>query len=91
MSVQEELDQKYPEHRKLSAVSDESQAIGRFLDESPYVLCEWDEDAQEFVQIFKPLNEVLADFFGIDQAKIEAEKRAMIDEMLTPSSVTLDR
>lgn len=29
----------YPEHEKLAAVADESQAIGEFLDSCPYVLC----------------------------------------------------
>lgn len=33
----------YPEHAKQAAVLDESQAIGRFLDEGPYVLAEFRE------------------------------------------------
>lgn len=33
----------YPEHTRLAAVSEESEAIGRFLDESQYVLAEWRE------------------------------------------------
>lgn len=30
---------EYPEHDKLDAIKEQSQAIGEFLDFSPYVLC----------------------------------------------------
>lgn len=32
---------EYPEHEKLKAVSNESQAIGEFIEHSPYTPCEW--------------------------------------------------
>lgn len=32
---------EYPEHEKLQAIKDESQAIGEFIEDGPYTLCEW--------------------------------------------------
>lgn len=36
----------------------------------------WDED---YVPVMKSISQILADYFGIDQKKIEKEKRAMLD------------
>lgn len=71
---------QYPEHEKLSAISAESQAIGQFLDEGTYTLCEVDK-YDRFVPVGKSIQEILADYFGIDLNKIEAEKRQMLDEI----------
>ena len=67
--MEEVSDSKYPEHDKLSAISAESQAIGQFLDEGPYALCEVDK-YDRFMPVGKPIQEVLADYFGIDLNKI---------------------
>lgn len=76
---------EYPEHAKLRVVSDESQAIGEFLEDSPYTLCElryFDEfDEPRFVEVQKSTSRVLADYFGIDMDKLEAEKRQMLERM----------
>ena len=102
---------KYPEHEKLSAIKDESQAIGEFLDwlkggyeGSPgYEICEHhDGDYSEGALIADALSgrevdrefdpsgwrpvgatipQLLARYFGIDQDKIEAEKRQMLAEL----------
>lgn len=84
----------YPEHDKLSAVSDESQTIGAFLDTSGYTLCEWKEDIDQcedcgeehsgFVPVPGSINKILAKHFGIDLDVLEAEKRAMLDAIRTP-------
>jgi hypothetical protein len=118
----------YPEHEKLIEVKEQSQAIGEFLDNSPYQLCWWreagdnsDEHSQyiwtehslkvkperkdypptlghyidgkaEHNPDFESWNEgyypvhgsiqkILADYFGIDQNKIEAEKRQMLEQI----------
>jgi hypothetical protein len=124
--------QSYPEHEKLSAISELSQAIGEFIETSPYTLCtlreagdngeqpyvwqrdeEWRRDRgikrrhplrsdylrgwadtnpafeswrTEFVPVGRPINELLADYFGIDLRKIEQEKRAMLDAMREANS-----
>jgi hypothetical protein len=75
----------YPEHEKLDAVKEQSQAIGEFLDLGPYTLCEWvkfdDCDREQLVPVRKPLQAILADWFKIDLAKLEGERRAMLEAM----------
>lgn len=75
----------YPEHAKQAAVLDESQAIGCFLDEGPYVLAEFREvegyrDPQ-LVPTTKTVQQVLADWLGIDLDEIEREKRRMLESI----------
>lgn len=75
----------YPEHTKLAAVQARSQAIGEFLEEGSYTLAEYreiegDRDPR-LVPVQTSIQEVLADHFEIDLRKIEAEKRAMLDNL----------
>lgn len=71
----------FPEHEKLSAISDESQAIGAFLDTCDYVLCEWGEDG--FYPVRGGVIKILADYFKIDLDAIEREKRMMLNSIRT--------
>lgn len=86
--------EQYPEHEKLRAVADESQAIGEFLETAGYTLCELRtfteplddagntyETRPRLAPIAKGIQQILADYFEIDLAKIEAEKRAMLDAL----------
>lgn len=79
----------YPEHEKLAAVQNKSQAIGEFLDslrERGIQLCEvykregrgYPRDG-EYTPITRSLEALLADFFEIDLKKLGAEKDAMLD------------
>jgi hypothetical protein len=72
----------YPEHTRQAAVLDEAEAIGRFLDESGYILAEYREiegyREEQLMPVSTPVQNILARYFGIDLAKIDAEKRAMI-------------
>jgi hypothetical protein len=72
----------YPEHTRQAAVLDEADAIGRFLDESGYILAEHRQIDGYREEVLMPLTTpvpvILARYFGIDLDKIEAEKRAMI-------------
>ena len=59
----------FPEHAKLMAVAEQSQAIGAFLDDSGYVLYEPVEDKDGDIHhrpTSKSITDVLADYFGID-------------------------
>lgn len=80
----------YPEHEKLAKISDKSQLVGEFLEEwcttKGYTLCEWLDDADfsavgGYFPVRKRTDAILADYFGIDLDKIEAEKRQMLDVM----------
>jgi hypothetical protein len=79
----------YPEHDKLRAVVDQSQAIGEFLEEflpsKGIQLCSRmpvDDDSDELSLHFYPIHEstrrLLAEFFGIDDDALEREKRTML-------------
>lgn len=75
----------YPEHTRQAAVLAEAEAIGRFLDESGYILAEYQKfegwGDERLYPVSTPVPQILAKYFGIDLAKIEAEKRAMIATM----------
>lgn len=88
-------DHPYPEHLKMEAIQDKSQAIGQFLDwllhERPdgvVDLVVFDEDIEQDVNVrwsMSTANKVniiqglLAEYFDIDLVKIEKEKQAMIE------------
>jgi hypothetical protein len=65
---------QYPEHEKLKEIRDQSQKCGEFL--------EWLEE-QGYVEITarKSLTSILAEFFEIDEEKLEREKRRMLDRI----------
>lgn len=72
---------KYPEHEKMKAVAEESQAIGEFLDHMRemhgWVLAKVDDEG-DLVPVYMTPNEVLAVHFDIDLRVVEEEKRDMI-------------
>jgi hypothetical protein len=72
----------YPEHTRQTAVLAEAEAIGRFLDETSYILAEFrmtpGYSEEQLMPVSAPVQVILARYFGIDLAKIETEKRAMI-------------
>jgi hypothetical protein len=80
-----------PEHDKLAAVRERSQAIGEFLDFSGYKLCEYvaeaevcgecDETVPGYVPVRKSIPDILAAYFNIDQDALEVEKRAALEAL----------
>lgn len=73
----------YPEHDKLHAVKDKSQAIGEFvewLQEQGIHLASWHNGTQ-LRPWHESIEDLLARHFEIDLAKLEAEKRAMLDKI----------
>jgi hypothetical protein len=85
------FEEKYPEHMKLDAVKDRSQAVGEFLDSGGYILatetngddCWFDcrEDHPHLRATSKPITQILAEYYGIDLNTIEKEKREMLAEL----------
>lgn len=91
----------YPEHDKLRAVKDQSQACGEFLDwllgPQNYTIGEYHRHTEDcyddgdlictssteflFPVALPPTTKLLAKFFGIDEAKLEEEKRKMLAEL----------
>lgn len=79
---------QYPEHHKLGAISDKSQAIYDFLEwvrgEHGLLLASYATSSSPLEQgrLFPSQHSVrrlLAEFFEIDEEKIEQEKRAMLE------------
>ena len=87
----------YPEHEKLGAIKDKSQAIGEFLDwlrsEKDVVLCcrqestivqvedGWEGDPAGYYPAKLTTERLLTEYFGIDQVRLEQEKRAMLAKL----------
>lgn len=76
---------EYPEHEKLEAVKDMSQAIGEFLDfglpSMGIHLCEVDEETDRWFPVHRSIQSILAEYFGTDQNRLDEEKRAMLEAM----------
>lgn len=73
----------YPEHVKLEAVKQYSQVVGEFLEwmsTKGYFFGQFDESGHGY-PVFKPHQELLAEFFDIDLDKIEEERRRMLDKI----------
>lgn len=75
----------YPEHTKLRAISDQSQACYDFIDwlgsEKGYRLCYVPQRSGTYEPVQHSMRGLLAEFFEIDVDKIETEKRAMIAQL----------
>ena len=72
----------YPEHEKMRAVKNESQTIGEFLEwlsEQGILLAKYDGETL-FVSYYR-IEELLAEYFGIDLNKINNEKDQMLQEL----------
>ena len=84
---------KFPEHEKMKEVQAKSQAIGEFLEwlrtekqlflsREVEIAKRWNGDPiTEWLPQHPDLERLLAEFFEIDLAKIEQEKRQMLDEL----------
>lgn len=92
MVVDEKRD--YPEHEKLEKVTDKSHVIGEFIDwlqeKKGVVFCTTNpaDKTQDFGPLRVSVLDLLAEFFEIDQKKLEDEKRQMLKhmrEMMAPS------
>lgn len=85
-----------PELNKLAAVAKDAQVIGEFLDSSSYTLCEtvpckkyhygspamaYCFQGEHLVPTFKPIQQILAEYFGIDLQEVEKERRMILHEV----------
>lgn len=75
----------YPEHEKLQAVREKSQAIGEFLETvglRGYRLAEYIQGSEEegMFPIRQTTQDILAEYFEIDRIVLEREKQAMLAE-----------
>jgi hypothetical protein len=76
---------EFPEHDKLQAVKERTQAIGEFLDWAGYEkgvqLAQPDDRTGHMYPIPGSWMDLLAEWAGIDRDKLEDEKRQMLETM----------
>lgn len=90
------MDNKYPEHEKLSGVKEYSEKIGEFLEwlfcsgEQEIALCQYGKEEKSngmyfggWQRINKSTEQLLAEFFSIDLKKLEKEKLEMLNQLIT--------
>lgn len=70
---------KYPEHAKRESIMSGHDTLSAFIEESDYVLAKYEHG--ELVQVRMNGQQVANEYFEIDENKIEAERRQMIEEM----------
>lgn len=71
----------YPEHEKLQAVKEQSQICGEFLEwlhQKHFVIAVY--AGNELVPSYQRTTTLLAEFFEIDEDKLEDEKMQMLEE-----------
>jgi len=71
-------DEPYPEAAKMLEVREKSQTIGAFIDDSGYSLCIYSETQNVYLPIRKSIEQILADYFGIDLDKVEKERQQIL-------------
>jgi len=74
---------KYPEHEKLTKISEQSQFLGEFMEflgEKGYVIAKYTQPYDQLQPVVRDINNFLAEMFDIDLIKIEAEKREMLED-----------
>ena len=81
LTVANGTEPRYPEHEKVKQIADSSQAVGEFLECSEYVLCVHDEERDRYSPVPMSVEEILAEFFDIDLAAVEREKREMLSNI----------
>ena len=70
-----------PECEKLSAVADESNNIGDFLDwldNKGFLFCKYDKYEESYYPTYPDTQKLLAEYFNIDLNKVEQERRALL-------------
>lgn len=75
-------ERSYPEHEKMKECSSPRQAVGDFIEwlsERGYWICE--KRHGEWFPTYRSRDQLLAAHFELDIDKIDAEKRAMLDEI----------
>ena len=70
----------YPEHEKMKAFEPQLAVLRQFIDwlacEKEFEIAEWVGD--NLVAIRTPSSALLAEYLGIDETKLEAERRKML-------------
>lgn len=75
---------QYPEHEKLLALEGDNRVVGDFIEwlaENDFVICRYADDDDWPVFTQKPIHSWLAEYFDIDEKKLDEEKQQMLEAM----------
>lgn len=75
---------KYPEHEKLKKREKDALLVGDFYDflnEQEWEIAKYDDKSERLFPIRLRPEEIIGLFLGVDPRKLEAEKRAMLEEI----------
>lgn len=78
---------KYPECEKMTAIKDKSQVIGEFIEWLTHErsisieLCVRNDNSDGLMPCHTNVEQLLAEFFGINLEKFEKEQRQILDEI----------
>ena len=68
---------EFPQHVRLSAYGEDMDILHTFLHTGGYELCTWNESENAFVPTTKNCEEILCEFFEIDRAALDQERRVL--------------
>ena len=69
---------EFPQNARVAAFSRDMEIIHAFLHNTKgYELCTWNESENAFVPVTKNCEEILCEFFEIDRAALDQERRVL--------------
>jgi hypothetical protein len=81
---------EFPEHDRLDMIKDKSQTIGDFvmvfLPSKGIYLSTLGMDADTLLPNMTPIQDLLAEYFGIDRNRLDQEKLKMLDQIREANS-----
>ena len=72
----------YPEHEKLKKLDrerDGAQHVLEWLEAQGYFVAKYADDGERCVRVYVAPSTLIGQALGVDEEKLEAEKRAMLD------------
>ena len=73
---------EFPQHARLAAFNEDMEVVHTFLHTSGYELCTWNESENTFVPTTKNCEELLFEFFKIDRAALDQERRVLREALM---------
>ena len=69
---------EFPQHARLATFNEDMEIVHAFLHNTKgYELCTWNESENAFVPVTKNCEEILCEFFEIDRAALDQERRVL--------------
>ena len=73
---------EFPQHARLATFNEDMEIVHAFLHGSGYELCTWNESENAFVPTTKNCEEIISEFFQIDRAALDQERRVLMGVLM---------